>query len=187
MLMSQLLPSSVGIEKPITVIDVGPAVSGSVRFFDQLRGRICYLDLFNAPADTLDASFREISEDIRFDLCLLWDYLHVLDRDQLKLFAKSLHRFLQDRAHIHFIGAYSTSSGLQRLRYQIDENGLLIVRSDGGALMRHPYSATELTSMWPNLTIRSSTMLSANRVGMLLVNGRGAELGLGQASTDSNL
>ena len=77
-----------------TVLDVGPGVSGTVSFFSQFRCRLYFLDLFDQLSEAVYDPFNDIPADVRFDGCLLWDYVHFLDEQQLTLFVQALRPFI---------------------------------------------------------------------------------------------
>ena len=160
------------VEGPFTVMDVGPGVSGTVSFFNQFRCRLYFLDLFDQlPDAAVYAPFSDIRAGVRFDVCLLWDYLNFLDEEQLTLFVLALRPFIHDGTVIHLIIAYSKSSPLQRLLYEVDESGSLILKSDDSVRVPYPRTEAEVVSQWPQFTIERPTLRQDNRVELLLVNG----------------
>ena len=157
-------------EGPFTVLDVGPGVSGTVSFFSQFRCRLYFLDLFDQLSEAVSDPFNDIPADVRFDVCLLWDYVHFLDEQQLTLFVQALRPFIHNGTVFHLIIAYSKFSPLQKLRYKVDKNGSLILKSDDSVRAPCPRTSREIESRWTQFTVARSTLLGDNRVELLLLN-----------------
>lgn len=160
------------VEGPFTVMDVGPGLPGTVRFFNQFSCRLYFLDLFDKPPDAGRAPLKEIPAGERFDVCLLWDYLNFLDREHFTPFVRALRSFLHDGTLIHLFLAYSSSLPLRRMRYGVDERGSISLEPDDGALVPHPRSRSDVMSAGPRFAARRATLLEENGLEMLLANDR---------------
>ena len=78
--------------------------------------------------------------------------------------------FIHDKTLIHLVVAFSKSSPLQRLRYKVDKNGSLILKSDDSVRAPCPRTSREIESRWTQFTIKHSTLLGDNRVELLFLN-----------------
>ncbi len=152
-------------------MDVGQGESGSVKFFNQFPCCLYFLNLYDKPSQAVYAPFTDLPAGIRFDVCLLWDYLNFLDEEQLTLFIHSLRSFIHAKTLIHAVIAYSTYPPLQRLRYNVDEGGSIILKSNDSVRVPYPHTLAEVVHLWPQFILERATILHDNRLELVAREG----------------
>ena len=103
-----------------------------------------------------------VGDDVRFDVCLLWDFLNYLNAAQLSRFAGALSDHVYERTRLHAFAAFAPGTSLDSKRYGILDRGKLSVASRAENVP-HPHSQTEITKAFPGLAVGRATLLRENR------------------------
>ena len=169
---SALLPRAfelVGRERKFTVLDLGSPTPQSVRFFNQFRCRVYFAGLLDADGEEGEADGLDLPADVGFDVCLFWDVLNYLDRENLERVAGVVTDRLNDDCRGHAFLAFSQAVPYKGLRFGIDSVDKLVVEPNPG-VVPHVHTWKDLeTMLWP-FTNASATLLRENRQELLLVN-----------------
>ena len=174
-LVPRLLPQifrDIDPNRRLTVLDVGAGSASSVRFLGRFRCHVHFADLFDdlgsgqpciAPVDRLFTGM----EDVRYDICLFWDFLNYLSALDLREFAKALRQYLHKESRAHAFVAYTTVSVLTGLRFDLqDADHLKVVSGRGPTPYRHTNKVVGRV-LWP-LSVRRAVLLEHNRQELLL-------------------
>ena len=179
----------------LTILDVGDGVPETVAFFSRFRCRLHFAGLFDAPAlraepaalaqtdedpqAPFDAAFAELfdfSDETRFDIVLLWDFLNYLPVPALKAFSHALRPYLHRGTRAHGFGAFKASApGMARATPEIalqfgalDENRLAVRPRQGGVLRGYPHTRTVLADALGCFEIARGTLLREGGMELLL-------------------
>ena len=179
-LVSRLLPQifrEVDPRRRLTVLDVGPAGAGSVRFFGSFRCHIVFADLLDDLGEGeagMGAAARLFEDlgDVRYDICLFWDFLNYLSATDLREFGRGLRKHLHSGSRAHAFAAFTTVSELTGLRFELrDESRIRILSERGPTPHRHTNKVIGRV-LWP-LSVSRAVLLEHNRQELLLAAGPG--------------
>ena len=174
-LVSRLLPQifrDVDPRRRLTVLDVGPGGAGSVSFFAGFRCHVAFADLFDdlGQGDGGMAAAGRLFEDlgdIRYDICLFWDFLNYLSASDLRDFGRALRKHLHPGSRAHAFAAFTTVSELTGLRFELrDESHMRILSERGPTPYRHTNKVIGRV-LWP-LSVSRAVLLDHNRQELLL-------------------
>lgn len=164
-------------ETTLTVLDVGPAVPETVAFFSRYRCRLYVADLFpeqperQGEGETEDEPFQTLLDypvQVQFDLCLFWDFLNLLDMDQLKAFNVALRPFVHRGTRAHGFAAMNAAHALSINTYGVRSTDELIVRPDpGGRRATRPHPQAMLNQALTCLEVKRGTLLREGRLEVL--------------------
>ena len=169
-LLAQLF-GTVEHSERVTVLDVGPGSAAAVRFLTGFRCHVVFADLFDDLGDReVDiANVRRFFSDaggIRFDICLLWDFLNYLSADELREFGQLLRQHLHGRSRGHAFGAFTALTDFTGLRFELRNAGRMgIISRRGPTPYRHTNRAIGRV-LWP-LTVSRAVLLDNNRQELL--------------------
>ena len=119
---TRLLPevfAGIEADSPLTVVDLGPGCAATLNFLGRYRAKVFFADLPSClplaagayqedDRDNLIRIAREhigLAEDTRVDICLLWDYLHLLDTPRLEVLSAALAPHVHRGSRAHGFGA----------------------------------------------------------------------------------
>ncbi|MCY3813207.1 MAG: hypothetical protein OXH15_15535 [Gammaproteobacteria bacterium] len=179
-LVSRLLPQifrDVDPRRRLTVLDVGPGGASSVRFFGGFRCHVVFADLFDdlgegeAGMAAAGRLFEDLG-DVRYDICLFWDFLNYLSAADLREFGRALRRHLHSGSRAHAFAAFTTVSDLTGLRFELcDESRIRVLSERGPTPHRHTNKVIGRV-LWP-LSVSRAVLLEHNRQELLLAAGPG--------------
>ena len=179
-LVSRLLPQilrDVDPRRRLTVLDVGLGGAGSVRFFGGFRCHVVFADLFDdlgegEPGMAAAGRLFKDMGNIRYDICLFWDFLNYLSAADLREFGRALRQHLHSGSRAHAFAAFTTVSDLTGLRLELrDERRIRILSERGPTPYRHTNKVIGRV-LWP-LSVSRAVLLDHNRQELLLAAGAG--------------
>jgi len=186
---SPLLASLVGqcAERPrCHVLDLGPAISSNIAFFQQLH---CKLEIADCGAELLRLSRRgedeptpldvqlarlvPVDPDDPYDAILAWDLLNYLDKPLFAALAAHLAPAVTGDTQLHaYIGARKTLAA-EPAQYRLQDEGKVEVRTRSAVTRACPcYHQMELRNLLPQFGVARSTLLQ-NGMQEYLFKGQG--------------
>ena len=182
---SRLFPSlfeNLDTGRLVTVLEVGPAIPETIRFFGQFRSRIYVADLYGEPLvcdqheeqpeQELTAAFRNVLDfpvGTLFDVCLFWDFLNYLNRPALRAFSSALRPYVHPGTRGHGFSVLSVETSLRNQQYGIVQPDTLSIRqSNKPQLDYYPHSHEELNGSFDSFHIDRGWLLPDGRLEILL-------------------
>ena len=155
----------------LSVLDAGPAEPATIDFFRRYRCQLYVAGLFDrsAPKRGVErlAAFLEPHGAVRFDICLLWDYIHYPDEGAFADFVSALGNHVHERSRIHAIGAYSAEAPLRAHRYAIASVHRLAIRPVAEQVP-HARSQNDVVKAMPRFFVSRAALRRDNRLELLL-------------------
>ena len=155
----------------LNIFDAGPAEPQSIEFFSRFRCRLYVANLYNPafPAHGVESApaFFESVGRVRFDVCLLWDYINYPDDDALAEFLSILTDHVHEKTRLYAICAYIAKSPLRACRYAMSDTGKLAIRPAGGIVPR-PRSRNDIDTVMRRFALRNAALRRDNRLELLL-------------------
>ena len=171
---TRILPETfetIDLDTTLNVFDAGPAEPLTIEFLRRFRCQFYIADLYNpsVPGRGLDSvvEFLDTVGDVRFDVCLLWDFINYPDNEGFAAFVLALSDHVHERTRLYAIGAYSSQLPLQAYRYAIADADRLAIRATGGAVPR-PRSRNDVTRAMRRYVVHRSALRRDNRLELLL-------------------
>lgn len=159
-------------DERLTILDLGPAVPETVEFFGQFRCRLYFADLFSEPRNDEAANFQTLLDypvQVQFDLCLFWDFLNLLDMDELRAFDAALKPYVHRGTRAYGFAAMTATHALSIHHYGVRSTQELVVRADPLARRAtRPHPQALLTRALTCLEIKRGTLLREGRLEVLL-------------------
>ena len=182
---SKLFPSlfkMMDVNRRLTVLEIGPAMTETVEFFSQFKCRLHFVDLFHEAfvreqqgrlsEKELRHAFEEqfrFPADTRIDLCLFWDFLCYLDDPALRAFNSALSPWLHSGTKVHGFGVHHLAIRLENIQYGvIDKNTLSIRERRSAQLPCYPHSQIEMHEMLNCFDFERGLLLPEGKLEMLL-------------------
>ena len=182
---SKLFPGlfrMLNVNRRLTVLEIGPALSETVDFFSQFKCRLHFVDLFHEPfvreqqAKLSEKELRHaFEEQFRFpagtqiDLCLFWDFLSYLDDPALRAFNAALRPWIHSKTRAHGFGVHHLAIRLENIQYGIIDKETLSIRPRRTAqLPHHPHSQIEMHEMFNCFDFERGLLLPEGKLEMLL-------------------
>jgi hypothetical protein len=182
---SRLLPSlfeNISPERRMTVLDVGPAVPETIRFFSGFRCRLHVCNLFEEALvreqqqDLDDAELRKAFSDLLdlprgslLDICLFWDFPNYLTTRSLRALGAALRPYLHPGSRGHGFSVLNVNTTLHNLQYGIVGPDAMCSRPAGlEQLAYYPHTHEELNDCLGALKIERGWLLADGRLEMLL-------------------
>jgi hypothetical protein len=180
---STLLPAlfeQVDEERPLVVLETGPAMQETVDFLSGYRCRLHVLNLYSElpieAGEEGSAGLHERFEQLLqfppgtvFDLCLFWDLFNYLDRDAVLAFVAALRPYLRKGTLAHGFGLHNLNAPRSDLLYGIGAADALCVRPREQPLPGyHPHNQGKLKNMLYCFNFVRSVLLSDGRLELLL-------------------
>jgi len=170
------------VNRRLTVLEIGPALSETVDFFSQFKCRLHFVDLFHEPfvreqqAKLSEKELRHaFEEQFRFpagtqiDLCLFWDFLSYLDDPALRAFNAALRPWIHSKTRAHGFGVHHLAIRLENIQYGILDTETLSLRPRRSAqLPHHPHSQIEMHEMLTCFDFERGLLLPEGKLEMLL-------------------
>ena len=168
-------------ERPLTVLEVGPAVQETVDFLSNYRCKLHVLDLFadlpivageEEGSSALHLWFEELMqfpEGTVFDLCLFWDLFNYLERDAVLAFVAALRPYLRQGSRAHAFALHNLNSPREDRYYGIQSAEALSIRPRHSSLPGYsPHTQSKLKNMLYCFNFERSVLLSDGRLELLL-------------------
>jgi len=163
--------------KRLSVLEIGPALPETVKFFSQFKCRLHFAAMYTDPV--LHMQSGEISEQelakhfvrsfnfrrgTHFDLCLFWDFLNYLDDKAARAFNTAIKRYCHKTTRAHAFTVRTLDTSFPNQQYGIDQAHMFRIRP-GLTSQRQCYPKTQATLV---------NLLSCFDIdqGMLLPDGR---------------
>lgn len=182
---SKLFPSlfkMMDVNRRLTVLEIGPALTETVDFFSQFKCRLHFVDLFHEPfvreqqADLSESELRHaFEEQLRFpagtqiDICLFWDFLCYLDDPALRAFNSALRPWIHAGTKTHGFGVHHLAIRLENIQYGvISEDTLSVRKRHSKQLPYFPHSQIEMHEMFTCFDFERGLLLPEGKLEMLL-------------------
>ena len=171
-----------GIEERdrLVVLDVGCGAQSTVNFFAHYNTHIHFVDLFSNPmlvtppeepdAEIAARSFGEyldLSDDVRFDVCLFWDVLHRVDLPVLRGLSQALRPHLHGDTQGYAFGTLHGST-LDHRRYGICDLDHLSARATEADGRFFSHTQKQVSEHFTSFDIQRATLLRTGRLELLL-------------------
>ena len=163
------------------VLDVGPGRPETVRFFNQVRCRLYFADMFaeqiqlaentaaDAPENLSFPTLEAYPDGEQFDLCLLWDFLNYLDIPNLQAFNLALQPFIHSGTRAHAFTSQRSHLPTHELSYGIENQDHL---SEGPRVhLEHELRSHSLAGIkdnFPCLNVSRSRLLTDGRIEIFM-------------------
>ena len=155
----------------LNILDAGPAEPQTIGFLHRYRCRFYVANLFNPsfPTRGLDSAreYFDTVDQVRFDVCFLWDFINYPDNDALADFVSILADHVHDKTRLYAIGAYSAQLPLRSYRYAIADVDKLATRPAGG-IVPQPRSRNDLVKVMRGYLVHRAALRRDNRLELLL-------------------
>ncbi len=155
----------------LNILDAGPVEAQTVDFLRRFRCRLYVADLFNCsfPAVSNDETqaFLETVDDVRFDVCLLWDFINFPDDSAFAGFISILNDHIHEKTRLYAIGAYSVELPIRPYRYAIADIDKLAIRPAAGTVPR-PRSHEDVVRAMNRNVVESAALRQDNRLELML-------------------
>ena len=191
-LQSNLLPTvfkRLDLETRIVVLDMGPAASSTVSFFNHFKCRLSFVDMYSEQFITCPDS--DLSQDelvaqmtkslsldvnIKIDICLFWDLFNYLNDAMIKALIEALEPHINHSTSGYVIGTRDSRNQLPFCRYGIvDKNNLTENNASGTQGTIYPRSQRDLNRLIDYFEIDSGRLLSEGRAEYLLFENRDSD------------
>ena len=191
-LQSNLLPTvfkRLDLETRIVVLDMGPAASSTVSFFNHFKCRLSFVDIYSEQFITCPDS--DLSQDelvaqmtkslsldvnVKIDICLFWDLFNYLNDAMIKALIKALEPHINHSTSGYVIGTRDSRNQLPFCRYGIvDKNNLTENNASGTQGTIYPRSQRDLNRLIDYFEIDSGRLLSEGRAEYLLFENRDSD------------
>jgi len=191
-LQSNLLPTvfkRLDLETRIVVLDMGPAASSTVSFFNHFKCRLSFVDIYSEQFITCpdsDLSQEELvaqmtkslslDVNIKIDICLFWDLFNYLNDAMIKALIEALEPHINHSTSGYVIGTRDSRNQLPFCRYGIvDKNNLTENNASGTQGTIYPRSQRDLNRLIDYFEIDSGRLLSEGRAEYLLFENRDSD------------
>lgn len=182
---SRLLPALFEGMRPgrrLTVLDVGPAVPETVRFFSRFRSRLHICNLYEESLvreqqqDLDDHELRQSFADLLsiprgglVDICLFWDFPNYLTPRSLQALGAALRPYLHPGSCGHGFSVLNVNTPLSNLEYGIAGADAICSRPSAHPQMDYfPHTHEELNASLGAFHIERGWLLADGRLEMLL-------------------
>ena len=191
-LQSNLLPTvfkRLDLETRIVVLDMGPAASSTVSFFNHFKCRLSFVDIYSEQfitcpdsglsQDELVAQMTKslsLDVNIKIDICLFWDLFNYLNDAMIKALIEALEPHINHSTSGYVIGTRDSRNQLPFCRYGIvDKNNLTENNASGTQGTIYPRSQRDLNRLIDYFEIDSGRLLSEGRAEYLLFENRDSD------------
>lgn len=170
------------VNRRLTVLEIGPALTETVDFFSQFKCRLHFVDLFHEPfvreqqSDLSEKELRHAFEeqfrfppDTKFDICLFWDFMCYLDDPALRAFNSALRPLVHFPTKAHGFGVHHLAIRLDNIQYGVINQDTLSIRERRSSqLPYHPHSQIEMHEMFTCFDFERGLLLPEGKLEMLL-------------------
>jgi hypothetical protein len=165
----------------LMVLHIGAASPETMDFFAGYRCRLFLNDLFQQLPFALDeeegeellaARFErelQIPGDVRFDICLFWDFFNYLDADGIAAFLSVLRPHLHAGSVAHAYAVHNLRAPRVNQRYGVVDHDAICVRPRDKPLAGYsPRPQNELKTLLDCFRVDRSVLLTDSRLELLL-------------------
>lgn len=168
----------------MTVLDLGPGRSSTLAFLTEFPTRVIFSDLFDvdvtlAEPDATDAAREEhalavfndalgLTRDTQIDVCLMWDYLHYLDRPSLRALSTALRPHLHRNSRGYAFGVLHANTAMDEHDYAIHDIDHLVRQPKTISVAHKPHTQRVLSENFPAFTVIKGTLLREGRLEFYL-------------------
>ena len=161
------------VGRPHTILDLGPALSGNLKFWSSHASRICFEDLYRTwkelgcPVPT-DGTFDDLAlqelflfdRQGRFDIILAWDLFNYFEPDQTQAIASFLSRYCRAGGLLFALFSSSPTLPSHPIRFRILSTELVTYENVGSGSRPGPrYQPREVARMVPGFQVLNSFLL----------------------------
>lgn len=182
---SLLFPSLVKCIDPdrrLCVLEIGPALPETLRFFSQFKCRLHFAAMYTDPVlqmqtgdfteaqlvDRIKRSFG-FSKGTRFDLCLFWDFLNYLDDRTLRAFNTAIEPHLHKSTRAHAFTVRTLDTSFSNQQYGIEQAHMFSIRPRTGTQARtSPHTQAILVNLLSSFDIDQGMLLPDGRIEVLM-------------------
>ncbi len=166
----------------LQVLEIGPALPETTRFFSDFKCRLHFAAMFSDPVLGMQSEVITQTELTRrlkqafkfprgtvFDLCLFWDFLNYLDEKALKAFNTVIKPYIHDntRAHAFAVRIPQTSIPNQQYGIELDDRFRIRPRlTPQTACFPHPQN--KLLNLFSSFGIDKGMLLPDGRLEILM-------------------
>lgn len=178
-LLGSLFPNPDDCER-LTVLHIGPAIQPTLDFFSDYRCHLHIRDLFSelplpgpedeftSPEEVL-AQAMQIPPEVRFDVCLFWDWFNFLDAQSLDAFLRILSPHLHSRTRAHAFGVHNLRSRRAHNFYGVQSPDSIATKPRRQPVPGYrPHSQRELKELLFCFDVERSVLLPDSRLEILL-------------------
>lgn len=157
--------------RTLNILDAGPLEPMTIDFLRRFRCRLYVADLLGPFSAGSGANpmreFLGAVDQVRFDICLLWDYVNYPDREAFADFVAALSGHVHAHTRLYAIGAYSAQLPLRACRYAIADRDTLAMRPSDDLLPK-PRTRNDIVQAMRRYTIQRAALRRDNRLELLL-------------------
>ena len=171
---TRILPEaldSLPLERSLNILEVGPAEPRTIDFLRRFRCQLYVAELFNPSVSggslSSPQAFLDTVKGVRFDLCLLWDFINYPDDTAFADFIECLAEHVHESTRLYTIGAYSSQVPLKAYRYAIHDDDRLAIRPVGGVVPQ-PRSRNDVTRIMRRFMVHRAALRRDNRLELVL-------------------
>ncbi len=165
MLLPELL-TSLAEGESVSVLDLGPAMSDTVRFLSEYRCQLTFADIPSEVSVNPENLFDGVPER-QFDIVLMWDMLNYFSDDALSGFIAQLSTFIHEQTLAHGIAVRDARSEIEPRRYALHDMDRFSSEAHPEAEFRQAHPQRILKSALAPFTIRRGTLLQDGRLELL--------------------
>ena len=166
----------------LLVLDMGYPSPTTVKFFNQYKCRLNFLDLINseflsacpteADHSVLVDYFRaglDIQPEVIIDICLFWDFFNYLDRRSLSAFMQALAPHINSQSRGYCLGVLSARNQLPYCQYGIESRASLSqIPLAGHRSQLWTHTQRDLSELLSDFEVDKSRLMPDGRVEYLL-------------------
>ena len=167
----------------LVVLDMGHAISSTVRYFSQYRCQLNFIDLYSEDCITLpnpDLNHQQKVDSLRYllnlgpstkiDICLFWDVFSYLDDSFVRALIEALEPNISETTGALIINPRDSRRHLPFYRYGIsDESHFTQTENSGIQPPIFPRSQRELNNLIDYFAIDRGRLMSQSRAEYLLL------------------
>ena len=182
---SLLFPSLVNRidpERRLSVLEIGPALPETIKFFSQFKCRLHFAAMYSDPV--LQMQSEEFSEaelvdhirksfgflkGTRFDLCLFWDFLNYLDDRAVRAFNTAIQPYLHKTTRAHAFTVRTLDTSFANQKYGIKQSHMFSVRQCVKKQARtYPHTQAILVNLLSSFDVDQGMLLPDGRLEVLM-------------------
>lgn len=181
-LLFPLLVEKINPDRRLSVLEIGPALPETIRFFSQYRCRLHFAAMFSDPVlqmqpdelseaelvEHFNKSF-DFPKGTRFDLCLFWDFLNYLDDKTLRAFNRALQPYIHKGTRAHAFTVRTLDTSFANQQYGIEQAHMFSIRPRTTKQARAcPHTQAILVNLLSSFDIDKGMLLPDGRLEVLM-------------------
>ncbi len=132
-LLFPALLKQIDSDRRLQVLEIGPALPETTRFFSDFKCRLHFAAMFSDPVlgmQSDDITRTEFTKRLKqsfkfprgtvFDLCLFWDFLNYLDEPALRSFNTVIKPYIHDHTRAHAFAVRTPQTSIPHQQYGIE-------------------------------------------------------------------